>query len=331
SHGVSILLGDGAGIFSTALNFGTDITPVSVAVGDFNGDGMQDLATANLFADNLSVLLRQCATPTPTPTPTATPTPTPTPTPVPEINVRAGNVNIADGDTTPGLADGTDFGSVEVNGGTVAHVFTIENFGPAPLNISGLAVSGPNAGDFTVSALSAPGPILQSNFRAFSVTSDPTAAGLRTATVSIGNYDSDENPYDFVIQGTGASCVQVSVPTGLTAQRNGVLTVPVNTFDTTGKGIISFDFALAYDASVLVPAATPYDVSNTLSSGFTITVNNNVPGTLVVSGFGTAPLSGLGTLLNLKFNVIGSAPACSNLNLINFTFNEGTPCSFSVN
>lgn len=327
SVGVSILLGDGAGSFSTPLNFGSAITPVSVAVGDFNGDGMQDLATANLFADNLSVLLRQCASPTPTPTPTATPTPTPTP--VPEINVRMASVNIADGDTSPSPADGTDFGNSEVNGGTVTHVFNIENLGIGPLNITSLTLSGPNASDFTIGELTPAGPIAQSNFAAFSVTFDPSVAGLRTATVNIGNDDSDENPYDFAIQGTGATCVQVSVPVGLTAQRNTVLTVPVNTFDTTGKGIISFDFALAYDASVLTPAATPYDTTNTLSSSFTITVNNNSSGTLVVSGFGTAPLSGLGTLLNLKFDVIGSAPACSNLNLLSFHFNEGTPCSFS--
>jgi hypothetical protein len=245
--------------------------------------------------------------------------------------VRAGGVNILDGDTTPATADGTDFGSVEVAGGLVTHVFTIENLGAGPLSITGLTLSGPNAGDFTLGALSNPGPIAQSNFAAFSITFDPSVTGLRTATVNIASNDSDENPYDFAIQGTGATCVQVSVPTGLTAPRNTALTVPVNTGDTTGKGIISFDFALAYDASVLALAATPYDTSNTLSSGFTITVNTTNPNTLVVSGFGTAPLSGLGTLLNLKFNVIGSAPACSSLNLINFQFNEGTPCSFSVN
>ena len=31
--------------------------PASVAVGDFNGDGRQDLAVANLGSDNVSILL----------------------------------------------------------------------------------------------------------------------------------------------------------------------------------------------------------------------------------------------------------------------------------
>src|SRR6266513_1143669 len=43
--------------FSAATNFGAGDTPRSVALGDFNGDGKQDLATANLFSDNVSILL----------------------------------------------------------------------------------------------------------------------------------------------------------------------------------------------------------------------------------------------------------------------------------
>ena len=43
---VSILLGDGAGNFSAATNFGVGTDPRSVAVGDFDGDGKQDLAVA---------------------------------------------------------------------------------------------------------------------------------------------------------------------------------------------------------------------------------------------------------------------------------------------
>ena len=44
---VSILLGDGTGNFSAPTNFAVGDRPYSVAVGDFNGDGKQDLAVAN--------------------------------------------------------------------------------------------------------------------------------------------------------------------------------------------------------------------------------------------------------------------------------------------
>jgi M6 family metalloprotease-like protein len=58
SSSVSVLLGDGSGGFIPALNspFATGVDPTSVAVGDFNGDGKQDLAVAN-GAGGVTVLL----------------------------------------------------------------------------------------------------------------------------------------------------------------------------------------------------------------------------------------------------------------------------------
>ena len=44
---VSILLGKGDGTFQAAVNYAAGRQPVSVAVGDFNGDGKLDLAVAN--------------------------------------------------------------------------------------------------------------------------------------------------------------------------------------------------------------------------------------------------------------------------------------------
>ena len=43
--------------FSAATSFGAGASPESVAVGDFNGDGRQDLAVANSGSDNVSILL----------------------------------------------------------------------------------------------------------------------------------------------------------------------------------------------------------------------------------------------------------------------------------
>ncbi len=37
----------------------------------------------------------------------------------------------------------------------------------------------------------------------FEITFYPTALGLRTAEISVQNTDSDENPYNFAVQGTG--------------------------------------------------------------------------------------------------------------------------------
>jgi hypothetical protein len=56
SNNVSILLGNGDGTFQPARNFAANFYPVSVAVGDFNGDGIPDLAVANFGSDDVSVL-----------------------------------------------------------------------------------------------------------------------------------------------------------------------------------------------------------------------------------------------------------------------------------
>jgi PKD repeat protein len=59
SDNVTVLLGNGSGGFSPAA--GSPIAvgdfPASVVVGDFNGDGKQDLAVANQAASNISILL----------------------------------------------------------------------------------------------------------------------------------------------------------------------------------------------------------------------------------------------------------------------------------
>ncbi len=59
ANNVTILLGDGTGHFTQAM--GSPVTvgagPVSIVVGDFNGDGKLDLATANNGSNNVTILL----------------------------------------------------------------------------------------------------------------------------------------------------------------------------------------------------------------------------------------------------------------------------------
>jgi hypothetical protein len=63
---VSVLLGHGTGAFSAAAGSPVPVGdgPISVAVGDFNRDGISDLAVSNLIGDTVSVLLNQGATTT---------------------------------------------------------------------------------------------------------------------------------------------------------------------------------------------------------------------------------------------------------------------------
>jgi hypothetical protein len=59
SNNVTVLLGNGTGGFTVAPGspFPVGSTPESMAVGDFNGDGKPDLAIANSFGNNVTVLL----------------------------------------------------------------------------------------------------------------------------------------------------------------------------------------------------------------------------------------------------------------------------------
>jgi len=129
-----------------------------------------------------------------------------------EINIKGLGNNIVSGDTTPSTTDDTDFGNVKLTN-SLAHTFTIENLGNTSLNLTGaspyVTISGTNAADFSVTAIPST-PILGSSNTTFQITFTPSALGLRTATISISNDDSNENPYTFSIQGTGISNVTTS-------------------------------------------------------------------------------------------------------------------------
>src|SRR5947207_14094192 len=54
---VSICLVDGLGCFTDSPNVNVGSTPNSVAIGDFNGDGKQDLVVANYSSNTVSIRL----------------------------------------------------------------------------------------------------------------------------------------------------------------------------------------------------------------------------------------------------------------------------------
>ncbi|CAN2048059.1 hypothetical protein GMMP1_550002 [Candidatus Magnetomoraceae bacterium gMMP-1] len=121
-----------------------------------------------------------------------------------------GNANmITDGSSSPLLLNHSDFGDVIVNAvDTRTRIFTIENAGNGRLDLSGISpdfviISGNNASDFEITAQPITSSVASGSSITFEVTFMPGAAGLRTAEISIGNNDTDTDPYNFTVNGTG--------------------------------------------------------------------------------------------------------------------------------
>jgi len=129
----------------------------------------------------------------------------------PEIDILGNSQVILDGDITPTTADHTDFGSVAPSS-SIVRTFTIRNTGTSTLNLTGsprVQLSG--SSDFTVITLPAATVAAGSGTTTFQIQFTPSSTGLKTATVTIANNDSDENPYNFTIQGTGTSAAEIDV------------------------------------------------------------------------------------------------------------------------
>src|SRR5262249_50877836 len=118
------------------------------------------------------------------------------------------------------------------------------NTGAGVLNLSGtpkVAVGGANAVDFTVT-LQPTSPVAATNgTTTFQVTFDPSAAGLRSATLSIANDDSNENPYDFSIQGTGINATTYTVNSSADTGAGSLRAAITSANGGGGAAIITFD------------------------------------------------------------------------------------------
>lgn len=244
----------GAGLTSTADN--TIVRNSSVQIGDANGsDAFNPSAEWTGYASdtvaNLGSHVSTCSPPTQ------------------EINVQGNAVSIADGDVTPAAGDFTDFGSAVAITGTVMRTFTIQNIGTADLNVGTITISGTNAADFTVSVLPAT-PVVASGSTTFEITFQPSALGVRTAAISIVNNDTNENPYNFNIQGTGVVCAETTSWNG-TAWSNGIPTL-------TKEAILNGNYTTSGTTPSFVCCSLVVNVGATLTiaSNDYIEINNNV-------------------------------------------------------
>ncbi|MBL7104386.1 MAG: fibronectin type III domain-containing protein [Bacteroidales bacterium] len=136
---------------------------------------------------------------------------------------------ILDGETTPSVSEGTDFGDALVGGATVDRIFKISNTNSG--GYSGnlvlteyetnkyVQISGTNADQFSVFAEPSTPVPPDNDSTKFTIRFTPTSAGIKTAEISIGNNDPEpnsENPYNFAIKGNG-TVVLPDPPTAIAA------------------------------------------------------------------------------------------------------------------
>jgi len=172
-----------------------------------------------------------------------------------------------------------------------------------------------NSGTWVFSPASVNHPTVYTN-----ITGENYAAYLK-GDVS-GNWG-DPSPYRPGMGGPERRAA-VALPRLVTPADNEVI-VPVAIDGTTNKGIISYEFDLRYDASVIQPQADPVDVVGTLSSSLFTVANSETPGLLRVVVYGATPLEGSGVMLNLRFTAVGAAGSVSPLTWERIMLNEGSP------
>ncbi len=205
---------------------------------------------------------------------------------LPEINVLGNDKIIFSGDTTPDVADHTDFGSVDVTGATVTRTFTIKNVGTSDLTLPDtpvVTIGGTHAADFTLTT-DATSPVTPGGETTFTITFDPSAIGLRQATISIASNDGDENPYTFSIQGTGTGPAPemdvlgngISIPSGDASPRTADNT---DFGDVTVGNSQTLTFTIANTGSVdLNLSGTPIvTISGTHAADFTLAADATTP------------------------------------------------------
>ncbi|MDU8886380.1 choice-of-anchor D domain-containing protein [Yeosuana sp. MJ-SS3] len=252
--------------------------------------------------------------------------------PSPEINLVGNSVPIIDGDSTPNTGDHTDFGNADVTSGTVVRTFTIENIGSASLSLTGIgpqfvAISGTNAADFSVTA-NPSSSISASGTTTFNITFDPSATGIRTATLTIANDDSDENPYTFDIQGNGTTpSGEIDIEGNSTSIANGDTTPSVSDNTDFGDadlavGMIIHTFTIqnegALGLNLTGTGPTYISISGTHASDFTVT--SNPSSSIAASG---------STTFDITFNPSATGIRTATISIANDDSDEN-PYTFDV-
>jgi hypothetical protein len=186
----------------------------------------------------------------------------------PEIAIMEAGHHLTNGMTK-------EFGSIAV-GSTSDLTFTLLNIGAADLSLTGTPkVSITGSSDFSVSIQpSSPisGPIGSTNF---TVRFSPMTPGTKTATLSIPNNDSDENPFEILLTGTTPVSPTVTSPTSTIATATSNM-LGGNVTSDGGVPVISRGVVYSPTSTNSDPLIGGAGVTNVVGTGTTGVFNVNV-------------------------------------------------------
>ena len=304
---VSILLNNGNGSFATALPFVTGVaggTPEGVTVGDFNGDGIQDLAVANPGSNQVSILIGNGNGSFQAPL-TATSGAAPSAVVTADLNgdgfldlVTTNNnddtitVLLGNGNGTfqapvayPAGSDPDDLVLVDINGDGKIDIVTADQFG----NQAVISFNG-GAGTFPSCNL--------------------TAAGSAAFAVRAADFNGDGKP-DLAVVNTGDGTVSILLNQGNLASGS------CGTSSGGGGGVATASFTLTAN-----PTAVTTTAGQTVTIPITVTPLNGFHGSVAFSCAGV-PASGCS--FNPKVvSLDGTNPVITNMFVAtNFTSNGG--------
>ena len=125
-----------------------------------------------------------------------------------DVNINAGaatpaqEINLKQGSTT--IVTGGSYMFSSPVGTTTPVTFSIENLGTVNiLSITSATITGAAASEFTLTTV--PSSVAATSASNLVIDFNPTSTGTRTVTLTIGNNDSDENPYIINLTGLGGS------------------------------------------------------------------------------------------------------------------------------
>lgn len=172
--------------------------------------------------------------------------------------------------------------------------------------------------------------INSSQLQAVISVSDIASSGSVSVTVLNQTSSLTSNSQVFSVTPTVQDTVPVSIPDSF-AQLGTIVTIPIEASNLDNKFARMYAFDLRFNPAVLQPAVIAFDSAGTLSAGMTITADTSTPGALKIEAFRVAPMAGTGTLLNLRFNVVGDSEEGIPLAWQYFYFNEGDIFSNAAN